>query len=71
MWREPITSTTVASIGFDHDAQTLDVEFVNGRVYRYFGVTQGVYEQLKSARSPGAFVNFELKGRNYRFTELA
>ena len=36
MKREPVSSSTIASIGYDPDSQTLEIQFLNGSVYLYF-----------------------------------
>ena len=62
MYREPIVSESIASIGYDDDAEMLEVEFVTGAVYRYSGVPQDVYEDFRQAPSKGAFLNQHIKG---------
>ena len=43
MFREPVVSESIAAIGYDDDAEVLEVEFVTGAVYRYRGVSQDVF----------------------------
>ena len=47
----------MASVGYDGALATLEVEFRNGGVYRYFAVPASVYEALMHADSKGAFFN--------------
>lgn len=61
MFREPVSSSTIAAIGYDDDAEILEVEFVSGSVYRYRGVSQDVYEDLRQAPSKGTFFNRHIK----------
>ena len=61
MFREPVVSSSIASIGFDEDTETLEVEFVTGRVYRYRGVEEDVYEKFLAAPSKGSFFNEHIK----------
>ena len=61
MFREPVVSESIASVGYDDDAEVLEVEFVTGAVYRYRGVPQDVFEDLRQAPSKGAFVNRRIK----------
>ena len=61
MYREPVISESIASIGYDDDAETLEVEFVTGAVYRYSGVPQDVCEDFRQASSKGAFFNQHIK----------
>jgi hypothetical protein len=51
------------SVGYDPQAQTLEVEFVSGEVYRYVGVELIVYKALMRADSMGRFVNERIKPR--------
>ena len=61
MFREPVVSESIAAIGYDDDAEALEVEFVTGRVYRYRGVSQDVFEDFRQAPSKGAFFNKHIK----------
>lgn len=69
MNRTPVTSSTVASVGYDPKTQTLEVEFHNGSVYQYFDVPSHVYDALMSAASKGSFLNSNIKGA-YRYARL-
>lgn len=57
MNREPVSSTNVASIGYDEATQTLEVEFVNGSVYQYYNVGNALFEQFMHSSSKGRFLN--------------
>lgn len=59
MRREPVSSSSIVSIGYD--AGTLEIEFQNGRVYRYLGVTADVVEELRSAPSIGRYFTQRIK----------
>lgn len=61
MFREPVVSESIAAIGYDDDAEALEIEFVSGAVYRYSGVPQDVFEDLREAPSKGAFFNRLIK----------
>jgi hypothetical protein len=61
MFREPVVSESIAAIGYDDDAEVLEVEFVSGAIYRYRGVSQDVFEDLRQAPSKGAFFNRHIK----------
>ena len=61
MFREPVVSESIAAIGYNDDAEALEVEFVTGRVYRYRGVSQDVFEDFRQAPSKGAFFNRHIK----------
>lgn len=69
MNRQPVTSSNIASIGYDANSQTLEIEFLNGGVYQYFDVPQHVYEELMNASSHGQYLAQNIKGV-YRFSKV-
>jgi hypothetical protein len=60
----------LASIGYDQATQTLEVEFLHGGVYQYFGVPVTVYNSLMAAGSHGSFLDAHVKKAGYRFREV-
>ena len=69
MNRTPVTSSNVASVGYDPGTMTLEVEFKNGSVYQYFDVPEAVYQELKSAASVGTYLNQSIKN-SYRYAQI-
>ena len=69
MNRQPVTSSNIASIGYDAESQTLEIEFLNGGVYQYFDVPQHVYDGLIIADSHGQFLAQNIKGA-YRYSKV-
>lgn len=69
MNRQPVQSSNIASIGYDVASQTLEVEFLNGGVYQYFGVPQNVYQGLMNASSHGEYLAQNIKG-HYRYSKV-
>lgn len=62
MERQAVSSSNIASIGYDPDSETLEVEFLkSGRVYQYSNVPLFMYERLMQAPSVGIFFNAEIK----------
>jgi len=53
MKRQPIKSRNLAEVGFE--ANTLEILFHSGKVYRYKGVAESVYAKLLTAESAGKF----------------
>jgi lysyl-tRNA synthetase class 2 len=62
-------STAIRRIAFRPAEDVLDIEFVSGRVYRYFAVPEGVAHRLAQARSKGSYFNHMIRGR-YRYVRL-
>ena len=69
MQRTPVSSSNVASIGYDIASRTLEVEFNNGQVYQYFDVPEPVYQSFLQASSKGQFHHQNVKG-TYRFERV-
>lgn len=63
MERQPIDSSSLRSVGHDSESQILEVEFLNGRIYRYFNVAADAYVAILQAPSKGAFFNAHIKDR--------
>lgn len=62
MDRQPVSSSSLASVGYNPDSETLEVEFVkDGKVYEYYNVPQFMYDRLMEAPSLGVFFNSEIR----------
>ena len=56
MNRTPVVSSNVASVGYDEDSLTLEIEFKNGTIYQYFDVSKNIYDGLIGADSVGGYL---------------
>jgi hypothetical protein len=63
MERRPVASSSIASVGYDPGSFELEIEFHNGRVYRYLQVPAAAYRLLLQAPSIGEYVNRVIKPR--------
>jgi hypothetical protein len=61
--RVAVQSSSVRSIGYDPTRFELEIEFHNGRAYRYERVPVAAYRLLLRAPSIGEFVNKQIKPR--------
>ena len=61
MHRIHIKSSTIRSVGYETDYQTLELEFNSGEVYRYFKVPELHYTGLLEAVSHGQYFNLHIK----------
>ena len=57
MERDLVNSSSICSVGYDCSTDTLEVEFVNGSIYQYYGVQNNIYENFLVASSKGQFFN--------------
>jgi hypothetical protein len=69
MERQPVKSNSIRSIGYDAAAETLEVEFQDGGLFRYFAVPEFLYRGLMLAESKGGFFNTRLHGR-FKFEQV-
>ena len=61
MRRHHVRSSVLASVGYDEDAHTLEIEFHSGSVYRYFDVPSDVYDRLLAAESHGEYFSHHIR----------
>jgi len=62
--RESVVSKGIASIGYSKRLHILEIEFVNGAVYRYLQVAPSVHRDLMTADSKARYYDANIKG-NY------
>ena len=55
MQRIPVKSSDIASVGYDEQTLTLEVEFKDKSIYQYTRVPKYVYLELISADSKGEY----------------
>ena len=70
MIRDPVASSTVASIGYDPETETLEVEFTNGSVYQYFNIPSHLNDEIMASSSKGQFLNTYIKN-GYPYSRVA
>lgn len=56
-----VSSSNIAAVGYDADSQSVYVEFLNGSTYKYNGVSESEFDNLRTASSVGSYFN-----RNYK-----
>jgi hypothetical protein len=61
--RQPVTSKGIVSIGYSKRLHVLEIEFVNGAVYRYTQVAPSVRRQLIAAESKARYYDRNIKGK--------
>jgi len=60
-------STVIRSYHYDPAREQLDIEFVSGQAYSYFGVPEAVVSGLKEAFSKGRYFQPHIRDRfDYR-----
>jgi len=61
MEKSNAASSNIASVGHDAHSEILEVEFLSGAIYQYYGVPENMYYQLMQAGSKGRFLNAYIK----------
>ena len=56
-----VSSSNVAAVGYDAESHAVYVQFLDGSIYAYKGVTEQEFENLRTASSVGSYLN-----RNYK-----
>jgi len=69
MYRKPVESSVVASVGYDRGRRVLEVELVGGAVYQYLDVPPKDYLAFLAAGSQGRFFNQRIKP-NFEFRQV-
>lgn len=58
---QEVSSSNIASVGYDENIQTVCVRFLNGSLYVYRGVSIMEFEGLRDASSVGGYLNRNIK----------
>ncbi|MBI5729359.1 MAG: KTSC domain-containing protein [Candidatus Magasanikbacteria bacterium] len=70
MYRVPVSSSNICSIGYAPQTSMLEVEFTSGDVYQYFDVPEYLHQQFLHASSHGEFLNDYIR-YNYRYQKVS
>jgi hypothetical protein len=55
MERKRVNSSKIRAVGYDPKSQTLEVEFSDGKLIQYRGVSPEAHRQFMAAPSPASF----------------
>lgn len=64
-----VSSSDLASVGYDENSHILEIEFLRGGIYQYSGVPKNIYEGLMSASSKGKYFHRYIRD-NYSTVKL-
>ena len=70
MTRTPVNSSSLASVGHDPETNTLEIEFKNGGVYRYAGVSAEDHAALIGSSSIGAHFHQRIRNGGFVTTKV-
>jgi hypothetical protein len=63
--RQHVESSAIEAVGYSKRQHILEIEFVNGAIYRYLDVPSSVHRDLMSAESKARFYDSNIR-RHYR-----
>lgn len=63
MNRVKVSSSNIASVGYDESSKTLEIEFTGGRIYQYAKVPEVAFRELVKASSPGSYFKDNIRER--------
>jgi hypothetical protein len=69
MRHTPVSSSDIASVGYDAQSATLEIHFHSGGTYQYFDVPQSIYDGLMAAGSHGTYFHAHIRER-YRYQKV-
>lgn len=55
MERKRVSASNIRSVGYDARSRVLEVEFTNGGITQYSGVSDEVHRRLVNSPSPGSY----------------
>ena len=63
VFRQPVSSTRIRSVGYDTKSRTLEIEVAGRGVFRYMNVPQNALYGLKCSQSKGLYFDYHISGR--------
>jgi hypothetical protein len=70
MNRVSVSSSNLASVGYDPDTCTLEIKFRSGGVYQYRNVPARIHAGLMSANSHGRYFYAHIKKAGYTYRRV-
>lgn len=70
MDRTRVSSSNLASVGYDAQTQTLEIEFLDGGIYQYYSVPENRYTGLMNASSKGEYFDAFIKKAGYSYRKI-
>jgi hypothetical protein len=61
MERKRLNASNLRSAGYDPRNRVLEIEFSNGGITQYSGVSEEVYRRLMNAPTPGSYFRDEIE----------
>lgn len=66
----PVSSSNLASVGYDAIHKKLEIRFRNGRLYEYSRVPENIFSGLMNAASHGKYFDRHIKKAGYSYRRI-
>ena len=66
----PVSSSSIAAVGYDAESSTLTVRFTNGSTYEYAGVPAEVHAELLQQPSIGKYFHKAVRNGGFNHTRI-
>lgn len=63
MNRQNISSSMIASIGYETNTSTLEIEFNSGAVWHYYDFSESMWYEFANAESHGKYFHAHIKNQ--------
>ena len=61
MERKRVNASNIRSVGYDSRNRVLEIEFSNGAIYQYSGVSEEIHRRLMNSPSPGSYFKDQIE----------
>ena len=61
MQNTPLSESKIRSFGYHQPSRTLELEFLNGKIYQYYGIPENLCNAMKEADSMNEFFHLHIK----------
>jgi hypothetical protein len=61
MDRKRVNASTIRSVGYDARNRVLEIEFSNGGINQYSGVSEEIHRRLMNSPSPGSYFHDQIE----------
>ena len=65
-----VDSTCITSAAYNKQRSEMRITFTDGTKYKYYGISQSYFDDLKDAASKGEQFNYNLRNEGFAYTRL-
>ena len=61
MQNTPLSESRIRTFGYDQPTRTLELVFLNGKIYQYYAVPENLYNDMEKAECTSKFFHLYIK----------